>query len=280
MAFNVPNAIAYGDTIASLEQAEPDSLDFQHLGDRRNVVISGGEVTVASASGSYVSVALTATEVVIAANYGTIATNSGSPLLIAVPTTGQARFDLVCAKYDTGVLSFAIVQGTNSVSNPVYPALPANHLPLYAVFVKTGLNTGVLSRVIVDKRTFVGPSVYKTGTADPSGGQSGDLYLKTVSPTSGKSSLWVNRAGTWENIGGYIASSTTANSTLVLRDASGNFTAGTITANLTGNVSGTAGGVTWTNVTSRPEVGNVFIRTTDPLAGDGANGDVWIKVIA
>lgn len=279
MAFNIPNAIAYGDTIASLEQAEPDSLDFQLLGDRRNVVINGGDTTVASASGSYVSVALTAAEVVIGTNYGTIATNSGSPLLVDLPTTGQSRFDLVCAKYDAG-FSFVLIKGTDSATNPVYPVVPANHLPLHAVFVKSGLNTGVLSRVIVDKRTFVGPAVYKTGSTDPSGGQSGDLYFKTGTPAAGRSSLWLNKAGAWENLAGFTAqaSASTANA-LVLRDGSSNFSAGTITANLTGTATN-ASAVPWTGVTGKPEVGNVFIRTTDPLVGDGANGDVWIKVTA
>lgn len=278
MAFNVPNAVAYGDTIASLEQAEPDSLDFQLLGDRRNVVINGGDATVASAAGSYLSVTLTAAEVVIGANYGTVATNSGSPLLIDLPSTGQSRFDLVCAKYDSG-FSFVIVKGTDSATNPVYPVVPSNHLPLHAVFVKTGLNTGVLSRTIVDKRTFVGPAVYKTGSTDPSGGQSGDLYFKTGTPATGRSSLWLNKGGTWENLAGYTPASTTDVSTLVLRDSSGNFTAGTITANLTGTATN-ASAVPWSGVTSKPEVGNVFIRTTDPTSGDGANGDVWIKVTA
>jgi hypothetical protein len=279
MSFNVPNAVAYGDTIASLEQAEPDSLDFQLLGDRRNVVISGGDCTVASASGAYVSVALTATEVLIGSNYGTVATNSGSPLSIDTPSSGQSRFDIVCAKYDSG-FSFVVIKGIDSATNPVYPVIPANHLPLHAVFVKTGLNTGVLSRVVVDKRTFVGPAVYKTGSADPSGGQSGDLYFKTGTPAAGRSSLWLNKGGTWENLGGFTAqaSTSTANA-LVLRDGSGNFSAGTITANLTGTATN-ASAVPWTGVTSKPEVGNVFIRTTDPTSGDGVNGDVWIKVTA
>jgi hypothetical protein len=280
MAFNVPNAIAYGDTIASLEQAEPDSLDFQLLGDQRNVVINGGDATVAIASGSYLSVALTAAEVVIGANYGTVdATVVGSPLLVDSPTAGQSRFDLVCAKYDSG-LSFVIIKGQDSATNPVYPAVPANHLPLHAIFVKTGLNTGVLARLIVDKRTFVGPAVYKTGSADPSGGQSGDLYFKTGTPASGRSSLWLNKGGVWENLGGVTAQATASTpNTLILRDGSGNFSAGTITANLTGNAS-TATNVPWTGVTGKPEVGNVFIRTTDPTSGDGVNGDVWIKVTA
>lgn len=277
MPFNVPNAVAYGDTIASLEQAEPDSLDFQILGDRRNVVISGGEATVANASGSYLSVTLTATEVVIGTNYGTVPTNNASPLLIDSATTGQSRFDLVCVKFDSG-LSFVVVKGTNSATNPIYPTVPANHIPLYAIFVKSGLNTGVLTRLIVDKRTFVGPSVYKTGSADPSGGQSGDLYFKTGTPAAGRSSLWLNKGGVWENLAGFTpqATASTAN-TLVLRDGSGNFSAGTITANLTGNAS-TATNVPWTGVTSKPEVGNVFIRTDDPQPTDGVNGDVWIKV--
>lgn len=52
------------------------------------------------------------------------------------------------------------------------------------------------------------------------------------------------------------ASTNTAN-TLVLRDGSGNFAAGTITANLTGNVSGTAGSVAAANITGTTLASNV-----------------------
>lgn len=47
------------------------------------------------------------------------------------------------------------------------------------------------------------------------------------------------------------ATNAAVNSTLVKRDASGNFAAGTITANLAGNASGTAGSVAGTNITGQ-----------------------------
>lgn len=39
--FTVPNASEYGVTIQSLDQAEPDSLDFKILGDHSAGVLTG-----------------------------------------------------------------------------------------------------------------------------------------------------------------------------------------------------------------------------------------------
>ena len=73
-----------------------------------------------------------------------------------------------------------------------------------------------------------------------------DTKLATIA-TSGKVS---NSATTAANLN-------TA-SAIVARDGSGNFSAGTITAaligNVTGNASGTAGSVSWTGVTTKPPV--------------------------
>jgi hypothetical protein len=276
MSFTVPNAIKFGATIASLEQAEPDSLDFTLLGDRRNVVLSGGNVTAtSSAVSAYIAVTLAACEAVINATYVSIAS---SVVTIASAPTSGSRFDLICARLD-GTASFVVVTGTVSTSNPVYPDVPLNHVPLHAVFVRSGLQTGVTNQLVVDKRVLSGPSVYRRGINDPTGGVAGDLYLKQGGPSGGRSSLWLNNGSSWENLGAFtaVSSSNTAD-TLVLRNSSGNFSAGMITANLTGNVTGTASNVPWTGVTGRPEVGNVFVRNVAPLVGDGVNGDVWIQV--
>jgi|TARA_R110000765_G_scaffold113144_5_gene205445 hypothetical protein len=94
-----------------------------------------------------------------------------------------------------------------------------------------------------------------TGTGKPSSVDQGEIfYAYGTGGTYGKKLSIGNVAGgtnTPEIIGGsyytaIIDAATNANtaSKLVLRDGSGNFSAGTITANLTGNVSGSAGTVT------------------------------------
>lgn len=245
MAFTIPNAIDYSVSIASLEQAEPDKLDFITLGDRRSGVISGGAVTtVTSSAGAYVDVVLAASEVLVAGNYGSIA---GATVTIAsAPSTGT-RFDLVCAQYTSpSTYAYVVVPGTVSTSNPVFPTVTSTQIPLYAVVVKAGLASGTLANLVVDKRTLIGSPVFKYGTTTPTGGVSGDLYYRTgSSPASGQSTLWFNNAGTWENLAKYTfppATTATAN-TLVQRDASGNFSAGTITAALVGNASTVTNGV-------------------------------------
>lgn len=245
MAFTIPNAIDYSVSIASLEQAEPDKLDFITLGDRRSGVISGGAVTtVTSAAGAYVDVVLTASEVLVAGNYGSIA---GATVNIAsAPSTGT-RFDLICAQYTSpSTYAYVVVTGTVSTSNPVFPTVTSTQIPLYAVVVKAGLASGTLANLVVDKRTLIGSPVFKYGSTTPTGGITGDLYYRTgSSPASGQSTLWLNNSGTWENLAKYTfppATTATAN-TLVQRDASGNFSAGTITAALAGNASTVTNGV-------------------------------------
>ena len=94
-----------------------------------------------------------------------------------------------------------------------------------------------------------------TGTGKPSSVDQGEIfYAYGTGGTYGKKLSIGNVAGgtnTPEIIGGSYytaiidgAASANTASKLVLRDGSGNFSAGTITANLTGNVSGSAGTVT------------------------------------
>ena len=94
-----------------------------------------------------------------------------------------------------------------------------------------------------------------TGTGKPTNVAQGELfYAYGTGGTYGKKLSIGNSAGgtdTPEIVGGSYytaiidgAASANTASKLVLRDGSGNFSAGTITANLTGNVSGSAGTVT------------------------------------
>jgi len=103
-------------------------------------------------------------------------------------------------------------------------------------------------------------SVVEIGPVYTVAGRVGDITLSTsdvaestnqyFTNTRARSAISVSGTGLSYNSGtGVITSNaTSANtaSTVVARDASGNFTAGTITANITGNVSGTAANVTGT----------------------------------
>ena len=247
MPFVIPNAIEYGASIATLEQAEPDSLDFRLLGDRRSFVISGGAVTAAATHATeYITLTLSSAEVYIDGVYGTV---TGTTVDIPAAPSSGTRFDLVCARYNSGTWSFFIVDGTATASttNPTFPVFPptsasGSFIVLYAVTVRADLKSSTLSRTYVDKRTFSPSAVTKSGTAAPSGGSSGDLYIRTgSSPATGQSTLYINNSGTWENVAKYVAMATTSTaSNLVLRDGSGNFAAGMITANVTGALTGNA----------------------------------------
>jgi hypothetical protein len=237
--FTVPNATDYAtNVIAALDQAEPDSLDFAVLADHRSGVISGGAYTsVTSAAGNptpaYLNVTLAASEVTIDAVYGSIA---GSTLVVAsAPTSANTRFDLIVAYNNGGTFQYAVVQGTESATNPIFPALLETQIPLYAVYVKNTFNTTYTTALVVDKRAFAASSHTRTASGAPStsSGLVGDVYLNTTTnANSGQSQVYVKTgSSTWTNLATYVAmaSANTANA-IVQRDASGNFIAGTITA--------------------------------------------------
>lgn len=237
--FTVPNATEYAlGTIASLDQSEPDALDFASIADHRSAVISGGNyTTVTNAAGNatpaYLNVTLAACDVRINGTYGNIA--SGTVIINAAPVNTDTRFDLIVAYNNGGTFQFAVVQGTASATNPVFPTIPDTQIPLYAVYVKNTFNTSYTTQLLVDKRSFGLSSLTRSAAGVPSGstGTVADLYMTTTAPSNtGQSQLYVKTgASTWVNLAQYVAttSANTAN-TIVYRDASGNFSAGTITA--------------------------------------------------
>lgn len=237
--FTVPNATEYAlGTIASLDQSEPDALDFASVADHRSAVISGGNyTTVTNAAGNptpaYLNVTLAASDVRINGTYGSIA--SGTVIINAAPVNTDTRFDLIVAYNNAGTFQYAVVQGTASATNPVFPTIADTQIPLYAVYVKNTFNTTYTTQLLVDKRAFGLSSLTRSAAGAPSGstGAVGDIYLNTTAPSNtGQSQLYVKTgSSTWVNLAQYVAttSANTAN-TIVYRDASGNFSAGTITA--------------------------------------------------
>jgi hypothetical protein len=130
-------------------------------------------------------------------------------------TSGNVTLTSVDGLYDQSRCAAIRVSGTPGVSrNIIAPA--ASHIYVVA----NGSNAAVVLK-----------TSSSTGLTIPTG----QIYLAYYDPTVG--------VADFKMVGQAIASTNTAN-TLVLRDASGNFSAGTITANLTGNVTGNASTVT------------------------------------
>lgn len=155
--FTIPNA---PDTDKStLDQSEPDRVDFEILGNRRKGVVSGGEVTAVSGNTVAVSsgsISYEGTDYALSAN--------GSYALSSAPSSG-VRFDLVVARYATGAVTLQTIAGIASSTNPVFPALPSTDVVLAAVLRRT--NEAIVGNDIIDKRVFslsATPSTITLGT--------------------------------------------------------------------------------------------------------------------
>jgi hypothetical protein len=153
----------------------------------------------------------------------------------SAPVNTDARFDLIVAYNNTGTFQYAVVAGTASSTNPVFPTLPDTQIPLYAVYVKNTYNTSNTTSLLVDKRTFKSSSLTRTGSGAPASGLGsiGDTYATTTATANfGQSQVYVKTgATTWTTLAQYVntVSTNTANS-VVYRDESGNFAAGVVTA--------------------------------------------------
>lgn len=215
MPFIIPNAT---DTTGSnrynaLDQAEPDALDFQILGNRATGVISGCGVTAQTLANYTVAVASG-----YVAISGVVYTVSSSPALSLPAVPSNNRFDLVVARLYAGVASITVVSGPDSASNPTYPPTPSRMTSTTGVPTNTYINPDtdvVLAAVyrpgastitnahIVDKRVNVPNTTSLRGdVAPPSAlGQNGDFYYKTS--VSGSPAIYVKIDGTWQplNVG-------------------------------------------------------------------------------
>ena len=195
--FTVPNASEYGVTIQSLDQAEPDSLDFKILGNHNYGVLSGADITVYSADNG--SAALTASYVYVNNYYGYV---SASTVVFEAPES-DARFDiLVVTRVDENTFQYGVVKGTASSTNPIFPTLSTSQLPLYAIYRKSGVTLN--SQSVVDKRMLLNMA-HRTGTDVPTeAADQGDLYIRTgTEPAVEQSSLYVYVDSTWQNLAKY-----------------------------------------------------------------------------
>jgi hypothetical protein len=194
--FTVPNASEFGTSIQSLDQAEPDSLDFTILGDDNYGVLSGCDITVYSLDNG--SALLDAGEVLIDGEFGIV---SSLTLTFTAPNV-DPRFDIIVAEKSGSSFIYNTVVGTPDASNPVFPTLASDQVPLYALYRKSGVTFNGLS--VVDKRKFVKLPI-RTGAAVPTFSTSdGELYVRVgTAPESGQSSMYVYVDGSWQNVAKY-----------------------------------------------------------------------------
>ena len=114
MALIVPNATATGSSnkYSNINQAEPDSVDFEALGNTLNYIRSGGGVTVAG--GTTVSVG------------AGVAIIGGVPYSFTAdsftPNTATAtRFDLIVVRLAGSTATLTLVSGAENDTNPTLP---------------------------------------------------------------------------------------------------------------------------------------------------------------
>jgi len=212
MAYIIPNATdtTSSNKYAVLEQAEPDSIDFEILGNDRSGVVSGCGVDVTPSGGN----TAVAVEPGVVALNGSIYTVAGNPFLgvSANPTSGTARFDLVIARLTNNEMALAVITGAQSSTNPTYPVSksrrtsviglppseyfdPDTDVVLAALYRQTSLGT-ILRGHIVDKRRSIQTPIAYRGTAAPTAAQGslGDLYLRTSDISNGESGLYIKRS--------------------------------------------------------------------------------------
>lgn len=218
MPYIVPNATDVGSIYNDLNQAEPDALDFQILGDRSTGVLIGGLVKALDPSSTSVSV----TEGYVALK-GVVYPLYKSGALVTINTTvalpsivsNNKRFDLVVARLTNSNMELTVLTGQESETNPTYPASPSRlsvippvatqyfnpetDVILAAVF-RNGINL-VTNAHVVDKRVNVLSTTMIRGTRIPANvfGNDGDFYYRL--PTSGnESSIWIKREGVWSEV--------------------------------------------------------------------------------
>ena len=114
MALIVPNATATGSSnkYSNINQAEPDSVDFEALGNTLNYIRNGGGVTVAG--GTTVSVG--AGVAIIGGVPYSFTENSFNP-----GTATATRFDLIVVRLSGSTAALTLISGAENDTNPTLP---------------------------------------------------------------------------------------------------------------------------------------------------------------
>lgn len=221
MSLIIPNAgdTTGGNKYETLDQAEPDALDFEILSIRGSGIVSGCAVT---SNGTNNSVSVAAGSIMLNGVSYTVTANSS----FGLPTApADNRFDIVVARVSGGSAVLTAVQGDDNATNPSYPksasvltgspSLTTNvnfdtDVVLAAVY-RSGSSTITTSR-IVDKRVPVTASIPDQGASAPASGYGfgkGSLYYKTGTPSGTASGVYVKTdTGPWielaQNVGPHI----------------------------------------------------------------------------
>jgi hypothetical protein len=166
--FTIPNTPdAYNQN-----QAEPDSLDFQILGDQRYGVISGMGVINPLSAGT---VDVEAGVILINGQQHSFAGIQGVQL---TPYASAPFFDVVVARHDgSSNVTIVVVDGTTV--NPRYPAIDRTTDVVLATVWRD--NAGLTSSHITDKRYFVraNSNYVEPGDPDPARGSTGDFWVES-----------------------------------------------------------------------------------------------------
>jgi microcystin-dependent protein len=220
MAFTIPNAV---DTVSGsysvLDQAEPDSLDFEILGNSAHTgVIYGGVVSDDPGSDGVSVTAGVAVHQGVPYPFQAVSFN-------LTPGPSDPRFDLVVVDVSAVTGGYATVthlSGSESATNPEFPRSksveptgvydPTKHVPLASVYRIGG---AVTSDKIVDKRSIVRSYIAEQGTTAPLSTTAqdrtgiGSLYYKTGTPEGSQSGVYVKgSSGGWielaQNVGPHV----------------------------------------------------------------------------
>ena len=231
MALIVPNATATGSSnkYSNINQAEPDSVDFEALGNTLNYIRSGGGITVSG--GTLVSVA--AGVAIINGVPYSFSAGSFSP-----PVAAQTRFDLIVVRLAGSTATLTLVSGAENDTNPTLPQstntlasgtsplVGSNYYPSTDALIATvyRIPSGTLTDAnIVDKRiinsapvTYASASVPTSNAKDVIGDtviSGGVTYVKTTSGAWSALSTTVDVEGAKIPIGGIFAFAGTHNTT-------------------------------------------------------------------
>lgn len=212
MAFIIPNAVdtTSGNRFEAIDQSEPDSLDFEILGNNITGVVSGCAVV---SNSSTTTVSVTSGEVVID---GVAYSIEVEPSLSLPPAPADNRFDLVVVRVSGTSASLAVIPGVNSSTNPTFPkssnvvtGTPSSSNVnlstdcVLAAIYRSGSSTITSSRII-DKRKLISTGVYNQGSGAPTGSLgigTGSMYFDTDAQSGTNSGVYIRqKSGTWASL--------------------------------------------------------------------------------
>jgi hypothetical protein len=274
--FSAPRIVERSDNTASTVVLRDASGNFAAGTITAGALTSTGLVTFASLKGTG---ATTVTNILDEDNMA-----SDSATALATQQSIKAYVDAKVATVDTlaEVLANGNTTGANNIIVTAGQKITTNTID------ETTSGSGVTIDSVLLKDDVVNATDIETGTVSANDGTLAITIANSTGALTLNTALADSNLATIATAGKVSNSATTATnantaSAIVARDASGNFTAGTITANLTGNISGTAPAGTLTGTTlasnvvssSLTSVGTLASLTvTNPISGSvtGSSG--------